>query len=194
MACSPGSSLSIPRTASRGADGRETSSWTASRCPAGRGGRSDFGTSSSIERVRAVVGIRLRCPNVRRASSRGSCAWRGSARHLIYDFVRYRLLDGQRYCRYAFGAVDDFEGDGRVTSISRTRLFGRGDELLECRPEDSSVGSRPHRKRQLNTCGQTDTVGARATDVTVKRPREWIGLTCATLGIGGGPRPSTGAR
>jgi hypothetical protein len=31
---------------------------------------------------------------------------------LAFDVAGYRLLDGQRYCQYAFAPVDDFEGAG----------------------------------------------------------------------------------
>jgi hypothetical protein len=34
---------------------------------------------------------------------------------LTYDVAGYRLLNGQRYCQYAFAPIDDFEGAGSTT-------------------------------------------------------------------------------
>lgn len=34
---------------------------------------------------------------------------------LAFDLAGYRLLDGQRYCQYAFAPIDDFEGAGSTT-------------------------------------------------------------------------------
>jgi hypothetical protein len=34
---------------------------------------------------------------------------------LAFDLAGYRLLEGQRYCQYAFAPIDDFEGAGSTT-------------------------------------------------------------------------------
>ena len=34
---------------------------------------------------------------------------------LAFDVAGSRLLDGQRYCQYAFAPIDDFEGAGSTT-------------------------------------------------------------------------------